>query len=218
MSDHTLRLAGLTRRTRFSRAAVLAIVLTTVAAGCSPRPHAPPSREAGEAAIRTQASLDQPMLVVDLGLARLDLHHGPALLRSFEFSAAELGRSRWASWAWARGVPAVGPWTPVSMSPARRTETRVVRPPEAGRPDPSGSVEWIPPRPEELNPDPDRVRVRYSGGLTLELRADDAPAPGWESAFDGDLIVRLAMSRTDLGMLFRSLPDSTALVVVPPGA
>jgi hypothetical protein len=202
---------------------LIAAVVIVAAGGCSRGAPVAPPRSEGEAAFTAQTAVDAPFLVLDLGAGRLDLYHGPALLSSFETSGAEVGRSRWSAWAAAAGagLPAAGPWLPEGMSPTRRFESRVVRPAEVGGldatgSDPSGSVDWIPPRPEELNPDPPLLRVRYAGGLTLELRADDAPPPRWELAADGDLVVRVSMSRSQLGRLFRSLPDSAALVVVAP--
>lgn len=209
-----LRSARALRAVPFAVAA--AVLVAAVARGSAPELATVPPRSEGEAAFTARTALDAPFLVLDLGAARMDLYHGPALLRSFEVFEPEVGRSRWAAWSAAPGVPGPGPWTPEEMSPTRQRETRVVRPQEAGLPDPSGSVEWIPPRPEELNPDPTSLRVRYAGGLTLHLRAEDAPSRRWELAADGDLVIRLRMSRPQLGLLFRSLPDSAVLVVVSP--
>lgn len=191
------------------------LAMAAALAACGPA-SAPPDGATADAVLAARVATDAPSLVLDLTRRRLELIHGDALLRSFEVLEAEYGYARWAALRGGGGAPPVGPWTPARLSPRRRSEVRVIRPDTAGAPDPSGSIDWVPPRPEELNPDPARMRIAYVEGLTLDLRADDAPAPRWQLHPMGDVVVRVRLERTDLGTLFRGLPDSVPLVVITP--
>jgi len=98
--------------------------------------------------------------------------------------------------------------------------------------DPSAAA--APPTVEELVPVPDRYRVRFDGGLAVEVSAPPvARAPWWSTAAaavrqrvedawvlarDGDadrLRLRLTVTPEDAARLYRSLPPEVSLVIAP---
>ncbi|HKJ03517.1 MAG TPA: hypothetical protein VJ997_13710, partial [Longimicrobiales bacterium] len=90
-------------------------------------------------------------------------------------------------------------------------------------------VDWIPPTPDEEVPTPSRFVIHFDGGLGMEVTAEwgDSTAvraglwargvhrvrrflPGnWDR-----YRIRVVLPASEAGALYRSLPDSTALVAV----
>src|SRR5262249_27426274 len=93
----------------------------------------------------------------------------------------------------------------------------------------------VPPTPEEKYPVPARYHIRFSGGLSIEVRTPGSETisgwwgrlvSGWSAWWSDALAaasvspadavrLNLSMSKTDAESLYRALPPSTKLLVVP---
>lgn len=125
-------------------------------------------------------------------------------------------------------------WTGGRLDPARRPARIEVIAPEEGAEEDSTSLLPIPPTAEESIPVPETFRIRYSGGLTVVVRATAPPdssvtrvehslarramdraGAAADAALGRDTIrLRLTLSEEDACRLYRTLPDGTALLVL----
>ncbi len=179
-------------------------------------------------------------LLLDLESSRLALMLRGTQLRAWPVGEVEAGWPRlggssqealasWASRAWEGG----------ELDPPRERERQVIEAPPA-RPGAARESETaapsppIPPTAEELYRVPPRYLVRYADGLTLEIdtdtpgnsllrRAGRFLARAWRDllALVGlrprdALRLRLHLAAEDAASLYRSLPPSTKLLVLPP--
>ncbi len=166
-------------------------------------------------------------LVLDVARGSLDLMHRGAVLRQWTVPSVEIGHPRVLL---AHSRPAAGwdlrVWTAASFVPARQVERNVVIAPRPDTADtaaepPESAV--IPPMPEELFPAPDRWRLRFAGGLALEVLTTTARSGLGERLVDGaralglvsrdEVRIRLRLPADEAGALYRALPEDTALLV-----
>jgi hypothetical protein len=128
-------------------------------------------------------------------------------------------------------------WTGGRLDPARRHDHFEVVAPPVGS-DTSDAGPGIPPLPEEAFPASLRFRIRYDGGLALEVRpsrtgSELGPRAGWPGRFGAALgrflsalsplgrdavRLRLTLEPEDAAALYRSLPPDTKLLVTLPPA
>jgi hypothetical protein len=175
-------------------------------------------------------------LLLDPGERTLQLMLKGALLQQYRVAGLEVGvpqvlyRTRVQASDWEGRV-----WNGGTLDPARALDRVEVQAPP---PTPEGTEleVKVPPTPEEKYPVPSRYHIRFSGGLSIEVRP-----PGTESrrgfwgrlgtgigtwwsdataaAGGGQDTVRLhvVLSKGDAASLYRALPPATKLLVLPPG-
>jgi len=175
-------------------------------------------------------------LVLDPAGSELTLMLSGAELQSYRVTGLHVGTPR-VSWvgrkvarAWQNVV-----WSHGELDPPREIDRLVVQAPpprkDAAEPEPPP----IPPTPEELYPVPSRYQVRFDEGRSIEVRPLDAdqkasrPARfgAWWSAKWHDVVaalfrtdrdavrLRLVLDPKDAASLYRSLPPSVKLLVLP---
>lgn len=178
---------------------------------------------------------DALYLVLDPVGAGLTLYRGGVPLRTYPVLAVEAGSRRffagegkgadaWRERAWRDGrlVPE-----------ARRQRRVVVSDSVAEEPDPAGSVDWIPPTPEEEVPALDRFTLHYGAELGVEVVAERTEPRNlgdrWRAIRSGvveTLVpanwerhrVRITLPVAEAGALYRALPPSEVGFVVQPAA
>ena len=222
--------------------------LLIAAAALSPAPGAVGAQErpeadraaalaAGVAALERRVELatsDVFYLLLDASASELRLMFGGAVLQSYPFVAADVGRPRtsfvgvsdpsdWQSTIWQTGT----------LVPSRPVEERQIQPPEPGAEE-ELPPPVVPPTAEEAIPVPDRYRVRFDGGFALEIRrtAPDGESGWWRRVRGGwsrrwqdvrsalrrsdrDVLrVRITMEPSSADALYRALPPDVRLLVV----
>ena len=196
------------------------------AGGCSRSVDAPaPLSPLDSTALAAQVELaeqDSFYLILELGPKRLSLRYHGAVVRDYPVEAISLGRPR----ALVRAVEVDGAWRgrvwrEATLDPPLEVSRTVIEPPASA----DTEVETppvIPPTPEERFPAPDRFRVRFAGGLALEITSREAGrraglgeafGNAWNAGQDG-LRIRLQLPAADVGALYRSLPAGISLIVV----
>lgn len=190
---------------------------------------------ARSAALRNQMDLardGQRFLVLDPERGTLTLYHGAAPLRSFTVLEVQAGQRRVGvgrgnardDWRTAR-------WEGSRLEPPVVRDRRVIVSDSVEPPDPTGEVDWVPPVPEEAVPTPPRFVIHFDAGLGMEVvaaGADSSSAPVSLSARAEHRLrrflprnwdryrIRTVIPAAEAGALYRSLPDSVALVAIIP--
>jgi hypothetical protein len=242
------------RATSFSRTAVRPGLAATVAASvllatgaCTHGP-APPSAGSATAELtrlqRSTALLERQLelasgkefyLVLDPTERDLTLMLRGAALRRFTVLGLQIGFPRIA-WGGRRAAPAWQGviWSNGELDPPRPIDRIVITPEEGGKDGSEPATPPIPPTAEELYRVPARFHVRFSSGLSVEIRPHDADADAgrlarlrtWWSAKWGDVMaalgsqdrdavrLRVILSPADAGSLYRSLPPGVRLLVL----
>jgi hypothetical protein len=209
----------------------------------------------GEAAAGLRADAEKTMREVELLRQRVELATGDAfyllldpaagnlrlmlkgaILQDYPIVGIEVGQPRVGFID--RGLPAAWEgriWSKGSLDPQRDIDRVEVEIPPPGQDEPI-TPPVIPPTPEEKYPIPSRYRIRYEGGLSLEVRPRqmDEKATAWErtkaawSVWWNDaravldhsphdaLRLRLVLRPEDADSLYRALPPDTRLLIVPP--
>jgi hypothetical protein len=176
--------------------------------------------------LRQQAELAKsgsPYLVLDVAGSRLRLMNGVTVLRDFPLGATSIGTPRAAfielrSTADWRGRI----WPAGKLEPPPRHERVEIDAPEPGKPAPPT---FIPPAPADAIPAPPHYRLRFEGGLILEVQDADARVGLRERLADlastlrslGDEHLprlRVTLPAELAGALYRSLPAETPLLVM----
>jgi len=173
------------------------------------------------------ASSDVFHLFLDPTASELTLMFGGAVLQKYPVAAIEIGRPRiafvefsdaplWQAVIWENGT----------LIPPRPIEELEVRPPTHGAEELPPPV--IPPTAEEAISVPLRYRIRFDGGLALEVvRQDGAAGETWTRVrrrlwemtsmlrpSDRDTVrVRVVLDRSDAESLYRSLPPQSKLLI-----
>jgi len=173
---------------------------------------------------------DDFYLILDPASPELSLMLHGAVLRSFPVAVVELGFRRLSF----RLPSAVPPWREAIWSegalvPARPITERTLLPSPAG----DELLPEIPPTAEEAIRAPDRYRVRFAGGLALEVIRQGSRPRGlvarlsargrlaWDDVrsalrHDRDRVrVRVTLSGEDADELYRSLPPDVSLSIEP---
>ncbi len=168
------------------------------------------------------ARSDSFYLVLDLERTELRLMLGGVALRTLPYTEASVAGPQLALLAgpslsgWADQV-----WREGGLDPEQRRERTEIVPP-----DPTAAPAEAPPpppTPEDAIPTPDRYRVRFAGGLDLEIRptgtAPAGPGLGERLRLLTDprrprLLVRLGLDRDGAAELYRCLPPRIKLVVL----
>ena len=182
------------------------------------------------------ATGDQFYVVVDPNANKLVLMLHGAILRDYPIEALQVGtprvlfRQRHLADHWQGRI-----WTEGALVPARELDRIEIVPPDSTKAD---SVQAFkpPPLPEEMYPVPARYHVRYTGGLSIEVRPHelDAQSVKWSQrvrnsagAWYRDLRAAMAENPEDVVRLrivmqpehaasfYRALPPSTRLLVLP---
>jgi hypothetical protein len=230
-------------------AGILAAAGLVVAAGaCSRAPSGSGARTAGASDVakldRSTALLERQLelaagkdfyLVLDPAAPDLTLMLRGAELRRFPVLGLQVGSPRvfWfnrrASRRW-QGVV----WANGDLDPPRPTDRIVVIAVEGGKGDEVVEAPAIPPTAEEMYRVPSRYRVRFTGGLAVEIRPREGDAGAgrfarlraWWAAKWGDVAsamrasdrdevrLRIILNPKDADSLYRSLPPSVRLLVL----
>ena len=160
--------------------------------------------------------------MLDLERTELRLMLGSVALRTLPYTEASVadprlallpGRSLagWSDQVWREG----------RLDPEQRRERTEIVPPDPGGT--QAAAPPPPPTPEDAIPAPDRYRVRFAGGLDLEIRpagtAAAGPGLGERLGMLTDpgrprLLVRLGLDRDGAAELYRCLPPRIRLVVL----
>jgi hypothetical protein len=175
-------------------------------------------------------------LLLDPGERTLQLMLKGALLQEYRVAGLEVGVPRVlyktlaSSSDWEGRV-----WDGGTLDPARALDRVEVQAPP---PTPEGTEleVKVPPTPEEKYPVPARYHIRFTGGLSIEVRPPgteskrgffDRLGSGltawWSDATDaasggGDTVrLHVVLSKDDAASLYRALPPATKLLVIPPG-
>ncbi len=196
-----------------------ALLLTAAVAGAEPPPVDPGTSQLREALALARS--DSFHLVLDLPRSELRLMLGGVALRTCSYAEAAVGTPRLRI---APGTPAADwshrVWRGGSLDPRPRRERPEIVPPgrdgaAKDRPAP------IPPSATELPPPPSPFRVRFEGGLDLEIRTDAGSGRGLGDRLRaladprGNRVrVRLTLTPADASTLYRSLPPDIPLVVL----
>jgi hypothetical protein len=175
-------------------------------------------------------------LVLDPAASDLTLMLNGAELRRHRVLGLQVGQPRvawftrrdprpWQDVVWAHG----------ELDPPRQLDRLVIQAAPPGKDAAQPEAPPIPQTPEELYPVPARYRVRFDDGLSIEVRPLDTDTQagrlarlrawwsvkwndGVTAAFGSDrdaLRVRIAMSPEDAASLYRSLPPSVRLIILP---
>jgi hypothetical protein len=182
------------------------------------------------------ATGDQFYVVVDPNANKLVLMLHGAILRDYPIEALQVGtprvvfRQRHLADHWQGRV-----WTEGALVPARDIDRIEIVPPDSSKAD---SVQTFkpPPLPEEMYPVPARYHVRYTGGLSIEVRPHelDATSLGWSQRVRNSvgvwyrdlraamaenpedvLRLRIVMQPEHAASFYRALPPSTRLLILP---
>lgn len=214
------------RRCSDLRCLVLALALCG-AGGCSRSVEAPaPLSPLDSTALAAQVELakqDSFYLILELGPKRLSLRYHGAVVRDYPVEAVSLGRPR----ALVRAVEVDGAWRgrvwrEATLDPPLEVSRTVIEVPAGADTEVEESPPAIPPTPEERFPAPGRFRVRFAGGLALEVTSREAGrraglgeafGNAWNAGQDG-LRIRLQLPAAEVGALYRSLPAGVSLIVV----
>jgi len=189
-------------------------------------------------ALRMEAELasgEGPYLVLDLPANVLTLKFQGAVLREFPLLKASIRTPRITGW---RGGPSAALnsiWGEGVRLPTIHIEQMVIVSDSVAPPDPSGTVAFIPPSPEEAIPTPSSFRILFPNRLSLVVaaeRADTLEGDGragpsarggaltqWVrlKSWQGDrLQLRLTLPEEMAGALYRSLSPGTPLMVIGP--
>ena len=234
--------AAPSRSRRFAMTAGLALVVGLATAWMLLRTGAPAPLPAAallharEAVLQHQLELGSDegrlYLVLEPDRGTLTLWQGPAPLRSWPVAAVSSGERRIS----VGGGPEREAWRSVLWEGARldppvRRERRVLVSDQVEPPDLTGSVEWVPPTPEEEVPTPERFTVHFAGGLGLEVRALGADTLAYRPGLDlraraalahlkpenwDRYRIRIVMDAAAAGSLYRGLPEGAAFLAVLP--
>jgi hypothetical protein len=237
------------RRPGIGRAAAVWLVLlvVTVVGACARGPQAPAADSPTAEVVRLQqttALLERQLdlaggkefhLVLDPVAPDLALMLRGAELQRFPVLGLQVGSPRvfWASrrkpQAW-QGVI----WARGELDPPRPTDRIVITAEAPGKGEQEPEPPPIPPTAEELYRVPPRFHIRFSGGLSVEIRPREADANAgcfarlraWWSTKWGDVAAALGLGDRDLvrlrvvlkpkdaESLYRSLPPSVRLLVL----
>lgn len=171
-------------------------------------------------------------LVLEPQKGTLTLYDGSIVLRAFPVLQVAAGERRLGvgrgtareDWRTAR-------WEASRLEPPVILEHRTLVSDSVEPPDLTGAVDWIPPTPEEAVPTPPRFVIHFAGGLGMEVVAEGTDTLStrvglWDRAehrvrrfFPRNwdrYRIRVVMPFAEAGALYRSLPDSIALVAVIP--
>lgn len=190
---------------------------------------------ARSAAVRNKLDLARDgvhFLVLEPEAGTLTLYDGSILLRTYPILEVAIGERRLGvgrgaareDWRTAR-------WEGSRLEPPIHREHRTLVSDSVEPPDPTGAVDWIPPTPDEAVPTPHRFVIHFSGGLGMEVVASGTDTTSTQAGPWAQIghrarqllprnwdryRIRVVMPTTEAGALYRSLPDSIALVAVIP--
>jgi hypothetical protein len=182
------------------------------------------------------ATGDSFYLLLDPGAGDVKLMLKGAVLQDYAVQGLEIGEPRRAFVA--GGLPDDWEgriWSKGTLDPGRPQDRLEVDASPAGDAEPPQEVP-IPPTPEEKFPVPPRYRIKYDGGLSLEVRPRemDETATAWQrlrtacrvwwrdalavaGGHPEDTIrLRLVLRPADADSLYRALPPDTRLLILPP--
>ena len=182
------------------------------------------------------ATGDAFYLLLDPGAGTLRLMLKGAILQDYAVLGIEVGQPRVGFVG--RGLPEAWEgriWSKGALDPGRAIDRVEIEIPPPGQEEPTKPA-VIPPTPEEKYPVPSRYRIRYEGGLSLEVRPRqmDEKATAWqrtkaacavwwndaravlEHSPEDTLRLRLVLRPEDADSLYRALPPETRLLIVPP--
>jgi hypothetical protein len=226
-----------------------AVALALIIGGCRRAPAPPGTDASGEAEVarlqRAVTLLERQIelasgkdfyLVLDPAAPDLTLKLRGAELQRFPVLGLQVGYPRvswvtrrpprpWQGFVWAEG----------ELEPPRPTDRIVVTAVEGAKGEEQTQAPPIPPTAEELYPVPSRYRVRFSGGLSVEIRPREADAnmgrvarllTGWRAkwsdvfgalrAADRDSVrLRIVLNPKDAESLYRSLPPTVRILILP---
>ncbi len=227
-------------------AAALGLMAVLVAQPASPAGSAAPTQELAALQRRT-AVLERQVelargkafyLIFDPPGSTLTLMLRGARLQRYGVLGAQVGQPR-VSWV-RRATPVEWQgtvWSGGVLDPPRQVDRLVVQADEPGGEEAEPKPPSIPPTAEELYPVPPRYQIRFTGGVSIEVRPHDADSDvgtwtrirawAWArwhdtvaalSAADEDAIrLRLVLDPADAASLYRALPPDTQLLVLPGG-
>lgn len=168
-------------------------------------------------------------LLLEPSLSTMTLFLKGASLHEYRVEALDVGRRRWAFFSRERDDVWAGlVWRTGVLEPERVVPRMEIVP---------GAEASVPPLlPEEQIVAPAAYRIRFEGGLVVDVRPGHSADPGglqglaraagsWWSDFraavwaspDDRVRLRLTLSAADAESLYRALPPGTALLIVPPG-
>lgn len=238
-------------RRRFRTAAAAGLVLALVAGACARGPQAPVASTPVADATRLQqdtAQLERQLdlaggkefyLLLDPAAPDLALMLRGAELRRFPVLGLQIGypRTVWVGRRDPRTWQGVI-WSSGELDPPRPTDRIVINAEAPGKGQAEPEPPPIPPTAEELYRVPPRYHIRFSGGLSVEIRPREADATAgrfarlraWWSARWGDVAaalrshdrdvvrLRVVLNPKDAESLYRSLPPSVRLLVLSGGS
>lgn len=223
-------------------AAAWSVLPGPLSASLSPIPPIPPqlseldSLRRANRALRMEvdlASAGRPYLVLDFsGRAVILKSHG-VVLREFPFHGVR-PRRRGPDALFGAAPTLDTVWVEGRLMPGRRTQRLVILSDTLGTQDHSGTVEFVPPTPEEETPSPPSFRIRYDDGLSLVVQPwvgetgdlDGIPARGpsllarllaWARLrpwLRDRVRIDLTLPEGEAGSLYRAFSDGTPLLVM----
>jgi len=206
------------------------VALSPGAFGTAPSSELEALRDA-DPALRAQseiATTSETYLVLDLSVPRLRLMNGGAVLRDYPIAAMAVGRPEVAFIPRTATAPVRGGvWHLDRLDPPRVFHRAEVLPPGPGE---EPATPPVPLEPSEACPAPDRYYLRFEDGLSIEVvqetsarmvpRLSFVQTALWRLHDLGQSIsprpeirLRIVMSGTEAGALYRSVPTPVQLVV-----
>lgn len=175
-------------------------------------------------------------LLLDPAAGNIKLMLKGAVLQDYPVQGLEVGEPRVAFVG--KGLPAGWEgriWSKGALDPGRPQDRIEVDVPPPGQEEETKPA-VIPPTPEEKFPVPPRYRIKYEGGLSLEVRPRemDEKMGSWErlraawKVWWNDAVtvagkepedtirLRMVLKPEDADSLYRALPPETRLLILPP--
>ncbi|TFH62224.1 MAG: hypothetical protein E4G90_09235 [Gemmatimonadales bacterium] len=191
------------------------------------------------------ASEVRPYLILDMPGRTITLKSQGAPLRGFQALETSVRDRRHRGFLGRRPSTVGTAWAGGILLPRRNKNRVVILSDSVAAPDPSGTMSYIPPTPEEATPGPHTFRIRFDGGLSLLVRSGadfSAPASDTAQGERGDpvaaagpnlfqrvllwfrlkpwrrdpLRLEVVLSSDEAGSLYRAFSDGTPILVVGP--
>ncbi len=132
------------------------------------------------------ASEVQPYLVLDMPGRTITLKSQGAPLRGFQALETSVRDRRHRGLLGRKASAGDTVWADGILLPRRNKNRVVILSDSVAAPDPSGSMSYIPPTPEEATPGPPTFRIRFKGGLSLMVRSDEGSSAQQSDTTQGE--------------------------------
>lgn len=191
------------------------------------------------------ASEDRPYLILDMPGRTITLKSHGAPLRAFRALETSVRDRRHRVFLGRKASVVDTAWADGILLPRRNKNRVVILSDSVAAPDPSGTMSYIPPTPEEATPGPPTFRIRFKGGLSLLVRSGADPSALASETAQGEggdpgaaagpnlfqrvtlwfrlkpwrrdpLRLEMVLPKDEAGSFYRAFSEGTPLLVVGP--